>query len=277
MSWHKMVAQRIEIDGIVFNVFYEGDSSKPLVVLVHALMENLHMWDSTVRALNTAGFSTLRYDHVGHGDTSLPPSDEDDSYHFDDFTRHIHELVERVHGTTPFGIIGCSMGGVLALRYALMFPGALKKVISCDAPGMTSLEASKPLWKDRMSVFRYQGVEPLAKATVERWFPAPCPAGVKEESLKHTLTCTFEGYAACAHGIMSYDYTAELGNIQSEKVLVLAGENDEAIGPEEILMDVTSRIRGAKYISMKDTGHIPPMHSAEAFEQIVIGFLSSGK
>ncbi len=193
-----MVEQSINIDQIGFNVLYEGDPANPLVVLIHALMANLHMWDSTVKALHEAGFSTLRYDLVGHGGTSPPPSDMVDSYHFDDFTRHIHELVERVHGKPPFATIGCSMGGVLALRYALMFPGVLKKVISCDAPGMKSLEVSKPLWKDRIDIFRSQGIRPLATATVERWFPDPCPVGVKEESLKHTLTCTLAGYACRA-------------------------------------------------------------------------------
>ena len=174
-------------------------------------------------------------------------------------------------------MIGCSMGGVLVLRYALMYPGTLKKVVSCDAPGMTSLESSKAKWEDRMEMFRTQGVKPLAKATVERWFPDPCSAAVKGESLKHTLTCTFPGYAACAHGIMNYDYTAELGNIKSEEVIVLAGENDEAIGPKEILMDVASKIKGAKYVSMKDTGHIPPMHSPIAFEDIIVSFLKDSK
>ena len=268
-----MAEQIVDVDGIRFNVLYEGDPAKLLVVLVHALMSNMKMWNSTVQTLHKSGFSTLRYDHVGHGGTTPPPAEKESSYHVDDFTRHIHSLVEHVHGKPPFAIIGCSIGGVLALRYALMYPEALQKVISCDAPGMTSMEVSKPLWIDRMDAFRSQGVEPLAKATVERWFPDPCPPGVKDESLKHTLTCTLAGYTACAHAVMNYDYVPELGNIQSEQVIVLAGENDEAIGPKEILMDVASKIKGARYVSMKDTGHIPPMHSAEAFEEIVTGFL----
>ena len=77
----------MELDGIQFNVLYEGDPARPLVVLVHALMEDLRMWDSTVQALHKAGFSTLRYDHVGHGGTSPPSADRINSYHFDDFTR----------------------------------------------------------------------------------------------------------------------------------------------------------------------------------------------
>jgi 3-oxoadipate enol-lactonase len=268
-----MAAKHVKVDGITFCALYEGNSEDQLVVLSHALMSNLHMWDSTVVALHKAGFSTLRYDHVGHGQTSTVVDNKVDAYHFDAFTHHIHELSIRIHGWPPFAIIGCSMGGVLALRYALLYPGVLKKAVSCDAPGMTSLEVSKKKWTDRLAVFREQGVEVLAKATVERWFPDPCPQEVKDEALKHTLSCTLNGYAACAHGITTYDYYAELGNIKTEQVMVLVGENDEAVGPKEILQDVAAKVPGAKYVTMKDTGHIPPMHSAAAFESIVVDFL----
>jgi 3-oxoadipate enol-lactonase len=266
----------MDIDGFTFNVLHEGDPSKPLVVLCHALMSNLHMWDSTVKALHAAGYSTLRYDHIGHGQTSVPSADRVGRLHIDDFCRYINEMVERtIPGKRPYGLIGCSIGGVIALRYALMYPEQLSYIISCDAPGMTSLEEAKIKWKDRMKMFREQGVEPLAKATVERWFPDPCPPDVKVESLQHTMSVSFLGYAAMAEAIMNYDYTSELGNIKTEKtaVMILAGENDEAIGPQEILIDVHQRIPGSQHVLMKDTGHIPPMHQAAEFERIVISFL----
>jgi 3-oxoadipate enol-lactonase len=155
----------------------------------------------------------------------------------------------------------------------MMYPGSLEKVISCDAPGMTALEESKPKWRERIATFRDQGVEALAKLTVVRWFPEPVPAGVRDEAYEHVTSATLDGYVTCAEGIMDYDYTAGLANIQREDVMVLAGENDEAIGPPEILADVAARIKGAKHILMPDTGHIPPMHSAEEFERIVIAFL----
>lgn len=265
----------MEIDGIKFHVLHEGDPAKPLVVLCHALMSNLHMWDSTVVALHQAGYSTLRYDHVGHGRSDAPATDRVGRIHFDNFCEHIHAMVERATpGRPPFGFVGCSMGGVLALRYAMLYPGTLRKVMNCDAPGMTALEESKPKWRERISLFRDQGVEALAKATVQRWFPDPCPQSVREEAFKQNITCTLAGYVTCAEGIMNYDYYSELGEIQQEDVMVLAGENDEAIGPPEILMDVAAKVKGAEHVVMKDTGHIPPMHRAEEFEQIMLRFLS---
>jgi pimeloyl-ACP methyl ester carboxylesterase len=272
-----MEGQFLSLDSIRFFYRHEGDASKPLVVLCHALMANQRMWDETAPALHAAGFSTLRYDHVGHGRTTFEtPEAASRRYHFDDFTRHIRALVETVTpGRRPFGIIGCSMGGVLALRYAELYPGVLTKIMSCDAPGLTSLDIAKPRWAARIAQFEAEGVDNLALATVDRWFPEPCPAGARERMLEQTRSCTLEGYKACADGIMNYDYEGGLGGIKHEQVMILAGENDEAIGPKEVLVSVAGKIPEAKYVLMKDVGHIPPFHNPEAFNKIMLEFFQS--
>ena len=271
-----MAGQRISVEGIDFNVMHEGDHQQPLVVLMHALMSNLHMWDSTVKALHDAGFSTLRYDYPGHGNTAAPAANKAHSYRFDDFVRHISDIVQTVApGTKPFGMIGCSIGGVLVLRYAMMYGGEVTKIMSCNAPGIKTIEASKQKWQDRVSQYRASGVEPLAKATVDRWFPDPCPAGVKEEALKHTTSCSLLGYECCAEAVMNFDYASDLDKIQSEEVVILVGENDANIGPHQILQDVARQVKGARYIEMPDTGHIPPMHQTQVFEGIMLDFLKS--
>jgi 3-oxoadipate enol-lactonase len=270
-----MAAQTTLISSIPFHTLLEGPPSGPLILLSHALMANHHMWDSTVRHLHSLGYATLRYDHIGHNLTPIPTSGQK-PFHFDDFTHHMHSLVRTVcPGRTLHAIIGCSMGGVLAIRYAMLYPGEVAKVISCDAPGMTSLEASKPKWRERIAKFKAEGVEDLARVTVERWFPDPCTESVRAEGLGMTRTCTLEGYEVCAKGIMDYDYTGELAGIDPDltKVMVLVGENDEAVGPREVLEDVARRIRGSVYVRMRGVGHLPPVHGKMEFERIVEEFL----
>lgn len=272
-----MAGQYISLDSISFFYKHEGDKAKPLVVLSHALMANHEMWDDTASALHAAGFSTLRYDHVGHNRTKFETSHAAERrYHFDDFTRHINMLVETVTpGRRPFGIIGCSMGGVLAVRYAQLYPGVLTKVMSCDAPGMTSLGFAKPLWESRVAQFEAEGVDGLAQATVERWFPDPCPETVRQRMVEQTRTCTLAGYKACVGGITSYDYGPGLEDIRREQVMVLAGENDGAVGPREVLVDVARKIAGSRYVLAKDVGHLPPVHDPLGFNKIMLEFFES--
>lgn len=147
--------------------------------------------------------------------------------------------------------------------------------MSCDAPGLTSLDFAKPIWESRVAKFQAEGVEDLAQATVQRWFPEPCPDTVRQRMLGQTRTCTLAGYKACVNGITSYNYEPGLGDIRQEEVMILAGENDGAIGPREVLVDVAAKISGSKYVLMKSVGHLPPFHDPEAFNKIMLEFYQS--
>jgi pimeloyl-ACP methyl ester carboxylesterase len=52
-------------------------------------------------------------------------------------------------------------------------------------------------------------------------------------------------------------------------VLVVRGENDEAVGPKEILVEASRRM-GARFVGMDGVGHLPPMHDSEAFEDLLL-------
>ena len=259
---------------------------RPFVLLSHALMADLRMWDSTVRALNNAGYDCIRYDHIGHGGRNGTGRKKTEwrgrSWHFDDFTRHMKLIIEKVRpGEEPVSEVGCSMGGVLAVRYAMLYlpqeqgNGKLK-VVCIGAPGMKSLEASKGLWEERKRVIREDGVGRLARMTSERWFPEPVGEGVRERAEGMCAGCDMEGYERCTEGMVNYDYESgeELEGLRSKRVdvLVVRGENDEAVGPKSILEGLAERV-GGKFVEMKQVGHLPPMHDEKGFEKVLLEFL----
>ncbi|KAJ9620188.1 hypothetical protein H2203_007953 [Taxawa tesnikishii (nom. ined.)] len=203
-------------------------------------MANHEMWKSTTTALHRAGYQTLVYDHIGHNRTPVPPSvdaressTEKPLYHFDDFTRHMREL----HGRRPRA----------AIRDAL--PSDVDVVISCDAPGLTSLEAAKPLWTERIRQLERDvqtGEEKLFRATAERWVPGNTPedGDARAAALEMVRRCSLGGYRICADAIRCYDYTEQLKEIKRARCMVLVGSEDSAVGPPEVLEDVARRIDG---------------------------------
>ena len=72
---------------------------RPFVLLSHALMADLRMWDSTVKALNEEGYDCVRYDHLGHGGRIGTGRKSEEwkgrRWHFDDF----HETHENDWGS----------------------------------------------------------------------------------------------------------------------------------------------------------------------------------
>jgi pimeloyl-ACP methyl ester carboxylesterase len=241
-------------------------------------MSNLHMWDSTVRALNAANYQTLRFDHIGHNLTSPPTNSLSQPYTTETITHHMRTLVEQTTGQSQLkAVIGCSIGGVLALRYAMLYPSSVQTAISLCAPGITSLEKFKPLWTQRIQQFEIdqrESTDTLCRATVDRWFPGDEPHGeaVRVEALGHVRTCTLEGYRVLADAIRGYDYSGEVGLLEGVRCVVVAGGRDGAVDVE-VLRDLAGRIHppeGARFVLMEDAGHIPPMHRAEEFEALVL-------
>lgn len=261
---------QLAVPNATLDILDEGPQSGPVVLLSHALMCSMRMWDSTVRALHAAGYRTIRYNHVGHGGSAPPQTMQ---WHFDEFAAHMRAiLVQQTGGPKAHAVIGCSMGGVLALRFAMLYPDCVQRVICCDAPGLTSLPESKPKWRARMKQFESEGVDSLAELTVQRWFPDPCPEEVKKAALPITRSCSFEGYCACAGGIMNYNYDEFLPNVKVN-TMVLVGDKDEAVGPYEVLEEVARRTPGAEYVRLKDCGHIPAMHRPWEFEKTILNFI----
>lgn len=258
------------------------DQNAPLIVLIHALMASHHIYDSVVPTLHKCGYRTLTFDLPGHGLTAAPSSSKPGSVNFDTICHDLHEILTAVApNETPYGIVGCSVGGVLALRYHMLYPppeGCTTKILSMAAPGLSTLPDSPAKWAARVQKWKEDGHNrDLATQTLERWFPEPLPSNFDMDNARRIVeSCTLEGYELLAWATSHFDYTDQLPSIKDGKnVMILAGENDGNIGPRGVLVDVSQRVQGSKYLLMKDTGHIPPMHWPERYEEILLEFLGS--
>jgi 3-oxoadipate enol-lactonase len=273
----------VEIQGINYYTLLEepdnGAKDRPLVLLVHALMSNLHMWDATAASLRANGYRVLRYDHPGHNRTP-PAQDAVVAYHIDDLTRHAHQLVEARTGQSRLkAVIGCSIGGTIAFRYALLYPNDINGIIALASPGIKSPEVAHKLWTQRIGMFEQDlktENDELCRQTVARWIPGGRTEddAVRAECLKHVKSCHIEGYKLMADAIRNYDYTNDIADIGKVKTLVIAGEEDQA-APANVLQDVASRIPGSDFVVMPETGHLPPLQKAEAFNNMMLKFLEA--
>ncbi|UJW86770.1 alpha/beta fold hydrolase [Devosia sp. SL43] len=91
----------------------EGDGLA--VVFLHAGVCDKRMWLSQMEAVADAGWHAIAYDRRGYGETSS----EDEAFnHVDDLEALLEAL--DVHAAV---FVGCSMGGGLAVDFALKHPG----------------------------------------------------------------------------------------------------------------------------------------------------------
>lgn len=134
MSTHLVVERRdVDVgDGLRLHVALSGDG--PPLVLLHGFTGSTETWASVAAPLS-ATHATIAVDLPGHGRSTAP--DEPARYgleHFaDDLARALDALaIDRV------ALLGYSMGGRAALRFALRHPDRLAAlVLESTSPGIT--------------------------------------------------------------------------------------------------------------------------------------------
>src|SRR4051812_33460960 len=86
-----------------------------LVVLVHGYGEHIGRYEHVAQALNAAGSAVVGPDHVGHGRS---PGEQALVEDFEPIVDDLRAVVEESRGDLPVVLVGHSMGGLIATRYA---------------------------------------------------------------------------------------------------------------------------------------------------------------
>ncbi|BED89518.1 alpha/beta hydrolase [Pseudoalteromonas sp. MM1] len=106
--------------------------SMPTVTLMHGKNFNADYWSPTARYLQSLGFGVLIPDQIGFGKSSKPTNYQ---YSFAALAYHTHALMDSLNLQKSI-VVGHSMGGMLASRFALMYPNTTSKLILLNPIGL---------------------------------------------------------------------------------------------------------------------------------------------
>jgi len=107
-------------------------SDMPTVTLMHGKNFNADYWTTTAQYLQSLGYGVLIPDQIGFGKSSKPT---DYQYSFAALAHHTHALIDSLNIKESI-VLGHSMGGMLASRFALMYPNTTKKLILVNPIGL---------------------------------------------------------------------------------------------------------------------------------------------
>ena len=94
---------------------WERDDPSHVVVIAHGYGEHIGRYEHVAEAFREDGASVFGLDHAGHGQSDGERALIAD---FDLVADDLHGLVEAVRGDRPVVLVGHSMGGLIATRYA---------------------------------------------------------------------------------------------------------------------------------------------------------------
>jgi pimeloyl-ACP methyl ester carboxylesterase len=117
-----------------------GSEGKPALILVHGGLDHARNWDWVARALRD-DYHVYALDLRGHGNSAWAPGA---LYSVAEHVLDLSALADIINGF-PVTIIGHSLGGVISLLYAGVYPDRVKKVVAIEGIGMpVTHRAPKP-------------------------------------------------------------------------------------------------------------------------------------
>jgi 3-oxoadipate enol-lactonase len=212
-----------------------GPAGAPALVLGSSLGATRRMWDPQLPAL-TARFRVIRYDHLGHGESDVPPG----PYTIETLTSELAGLLDEL-GVERVCAGGVSLGGMVALQLAATMPERVDRIaVVCSSAYLPPSRS----WLDRAAAVRSGGMAAVADAVFQRWFtPAFAGSGPARELYEEMTRVPAEGYAACCEAIAAMDLRPVLADVKAP-TLVVAGADDPAT-PVEHAQTVVEGIASA--------------------------------
>jgi 3-oxoadipate enol-lactonase len=254
-------------------------ASGPPVVLIHGHSVDLRLWDEQVPALTAAGYRVIRYDVRGHGRSTAPPT----GYTWEDYAADLCDLLDQVNVEAAH-VVGLSMGGGIALQFALDFPTHVLSLTLVDSalPGFTysdefSRQIEALVAAVRTESLSAEGASP--RSAFERlWLTHPLFDGLRRfpdrfQRLREMVLA----YPAADYreGAVPAGYVPAVINRLQEiaaPALVLVGEMD--IPDFHLVTDILAEnLPHARKLVLPDCGHVSPLEQPQAFNEALIAFL----
>lgn len=112
--------------------YLKGDKNMPTITLLHGKNFNAGYWQQTASALNKLGYSVVMPDQIGFGKSSKPTTYQ---YSFAALAQNSRKLLSHL-GINRTIVLGHSMGGMLASRFALLYPQHSRQLILLNPIGL---------------------------------------------------------------------------------------------------------------------------------------------
>ncbi|MFJ4349094.1 alpha/beta fold hydrolase [Pseudomonas sp. NPDC089401] len=271
----------------------KGQANGRSVVLMHGKNFCAATWESTVDALSEAGYRVIAPDQVGFCTSSKPAAYQ---YSFQQLASNTHALLEQL-GVKQAIILGHSTGGMLATRYALMYPQQVERLAMVNPIGLEDWKAlgvpyrSVDQWYARELKLDAEGVREYERKTyyAGRWKP-------EYERWVQMLVGLNQGpghEAVAWNSALIYDMiftqpvVHEFKDLKMPTLLLIGDQDTTAIGsdiapPEvkaklgkykELGPQVAKLIPHAELVTFEGMGHAPQIEEPRRFNRTLVEWL----
>jgi pimeloyl-ACP methyl ester carboxylesterase len=264
------------------------------VVLLHGKNFCGATWESSARALSNAGYRVLVPDQIGFCKSAKPRAAQ---YSFEMLASFTRRLMES-RGITRTTIVGHSLGGMLAMRFAIMYPDSVQQLVLVNPLGLKDRsEEGLPyvdvdtLWAGEKktsyaSIKAYQQqnyYHGTWKAPYDRW--VWMLAGMYQGSGRDSVALA---QAKTSEMIKTQPVAHELYRLKASTTLLVGALDRTAFGRAQTppnlrhflqaipvaAQEAVKKMPNATLVSLDGLGHSPQVEDPGRFEQALLTTLA---
>jgi len=274
----------VQIEGDTHRMAYmdvapTGPSNGQVVALFHGMNFFAAPYEPTIRALSDAGFRVLAIDRLGYGRSSKPLI----HYNLHLPALNTRRLLDHL-GIEQAAIVGHSMGGMVATRFASTYPDRTSHLVMVNQIGLSDTRPGRE-WTDPEAAY-LRVRDGTTYASVLAGHVRYYPLGWKPEYLEWvkvqyglTLSGDWPRMArirARQQAILFEDPVVHEWSTIATKALVIGGEEDRLVRDfPAAARNVAELLQNAELILFPGVGHNPAFEIPDPYHAALVRFLRS--
>ncbi len=260
---------------VYMDVAPTGPANGQAVLLLHGMNWYSEYWGETIRRLTAEGYRVVAPDQIGFGRSSKPII----PYSLHDHVTNTKAVLDSL-GIEKAVVIGHSMGGAIATRFAFSFPALTSHLVLVNPIALTDSRLSYG-WSQFESYTPegdrrdYEAV----RRNIERYFVTWDEAYERYIDINYGWTLSAEWPRLATVRSLNSQWLYQDPTVYDRphiqaKTLFLAGADDGPNFPEQAAQTVAD-IPNAQLILIEDAGHIPFFEKPAEFYPPLLEFIAS--
>jgi 3-oxoadipate enol-lactonase len=254
------------------DLFFESAGEGEAVVFLHGFGLDSRMWGPQFEVLQST-FRLFRYDLRGFGRSSQPPLA---GYaHEDDLKALLSDL-----GAAPAHVVGLSMGGMMALRFAATYPQSVRSLVLADSA--LDGQAWSADWQTRWNGMREAArVGRLADAK-RQWLEHPLFDSARADPFSASLLARmvedysgWHWYNRDTARVPSPPMAERLGEIRVPSLVVTGGHDISDF--QSVGKALAAGLPAVRRSIIQNSGHMVNLEAPREFNAALLAFWQDGR